>query len=244
VRWGEVRLPVQGGQSCCFSPGSSCVAFQLQLCWSVLPLAKCGNSVLNAVFFPRDHLQDPPPALLWEVGLLSHLCSHLLCFSQSLLCASGSFGRLTCHPTTTLSLYAYPDLCWVPIAPLGCFLVTLLPISAFVALPVLDHWEFGAEGLAPCRIPILLGRFRVPPPSLLSVFYYSLLGFFQFCWEVGFSLSRACTGLFPMACVGSHVWWVMLTCFAVSCKQLWSQLAKRNGPLFSVWCGIGRLFTG
>jgi hypothetical protein len=47
---------------------------------------------------PGDHLRDPPPALLWEIGLSPHPSSQALCLCQSLLGASGSSGRLACHP--------------------------------------------------------------------------------------------------------------------------------------------------
>jgi hypothetical protein len=36
----------------------------------------------------------------------------------------------------------------------------------------------------------------------------------------------------------------MLTCSEISLKQLWSLLAGRNGPLFSVWHGLGKLSMG
>jgi hypothetical protein len=41
---------------------------------------------------------------------------------------------LACHHTPVLSLYASPNLCWVLVAPLGGWLVTLISFS-----PVLDH---------------------------------------------------------------------------------------------------------
>jgi hypothetical protein len=118
--------------------------------------ARQDKSVLNAD--PRDQLWDPPPALLWEVGLSPHSPCQSLCFSQSLLGPRGSSGKL---------------------------LVTLLLLSAFAALPSLDHWEFGTEyGSFPH--PHSPGRFSVPPPPLLSVSdYSSLCMFFSFTWGGG-----------------------------------------------------------
>jgi hypothetical protein len=78
---------------------------------------------------------DPPPALLWVVGLPPHPRFQPWCFSQSLLVASGNFEKLACHPIHALSLYAYLNLCWVPAVPLGGWLVTLPPFSAFVVYP-------------------------------------------------------------------------------------------------------------
>jgi hypothetical protein len=63
------------------------------------------------------------------------------------------FGRLACHSTPALSLYASPSLYWVLAAPLGGWLVTLV---LFLAFGVLDHFEFPGENLAP-RPPCSLG---------------------------------------------------------------------------------------
>jgi hypothetical protein len=55
-------------------------------------------------FIPHDQHQDPPLALLWEIGL--SLCTHSqpLCLSQPLQGASSSSGRLAFHPALALSL--------------------------------------------------------------------------------------------------------------------------------------------
>jgi hypothetical protein len=64
---------------------------------------------------------------------------------------------------------------------LGGWLVAPLLLSAFAAFPALVQWEFGAENLASCPIPILQGRFSVSPPPPLLVLDYSLLfRFFSF----------------------------------------------------------------
>jgi hypothetical protein len=49
------------------------------------------------------------------------------------------FGRLACHPTPALTLCASPNLCWVLKAPLGGWLITPFPLSAFAALPAFLH---------------------------------------------------------------------------------------------------------
>jgi hypothetical protein len=62
------------------------------------------------------------------------------------------FGRLVCCSTPSLSLYAFPDICWVLMAPLGGWLVGPAPFSAFAALwhitesSVLtaQQWEIGS----------------------------------------------------------------------------------------------------
>jgi hypothetical protein len=159
--------------------------FSCSSVWSAPPPARWGNSVLNAAPCPRNQVLDPLSALLLEVGLSPDPCSQLFCISQSLLGAINSFVRLACHPTPALSLYPSPNLCRVLVAPLGGWLVTLLPLSVFAASPTLIPWEFGTESLAPCPTPILWGRFSVPLPPVLSVLDYSLLFmFFSFVGEV------------------------------------------------------------
>jgi hypothetical protein len=76
--------------------------------WSAPPAARWCNSVLNAALCPRGQLQDPPPALIWEVGLSSHPHSQPLCLSKPLLSASGCSGKLPCYPTPMLSLCSQP----------------------------------------------------------------------------------------------------------------------------------------
>jgi hypothetical protein len=78
--------------------------FNCSSVWLAPLPAKWGNSVLNAALCPRGQLHNLPPALLWEVGLSPHPCSQTLYFSHTLLGASGSSGRLACHPTPTLIL--------------------------------------------------------------------------------------------------------------------------------------------
>jgi hypothetical protein len=141
------------------------------------------------------------------------------------------FGWLACHPTPALSLCTSPDLCWVLVALLGGWIVSLLLLSAFAALPALVHWEFGF-------LPHLhsLGQVQHFTPNSLLVLGYSLLFmFFSFAWG-RFSLTRGCVGLFSQG-VGREVTcgaWCSPVCSAVSCKQLWSQLVGRNGSLFAV----------
>jgi hypothetical protein len=142
ISWNcEVRYNcqfVQGDQSC-FHQAAAVLLFICSSVWLAHPPARWGNSVLNAALCSRDQLQDPPLALLWEFGLLPHLHCLPLCFFQSLLGTSGSFGSLACHPSTAVSLYGSLGLCLVLMAPLGVWLVVLLLLSAFAALPVLDH---------------------------------------------------------------------------------------------------------
>jgi hypothetical protein len=104
--WGAVRLPAHAGWSELFSQAAA-VFFSCSCVCSAPPLARWGNSVLNAALCPGDRLWDPPPALLWEVSLLL---------------------------IPSFSLYACPNLCWVLVAPLGGWLVSLLLLSAFAAL--------------------------------------------------------------------------------------------------------------
>jgi hypothetical protein len=83
-----VSLPVHAGWSelLLFSPGSSCIALQLQIFGQLLP-QHVGNSVLNTALCPTQ-LWDPALALLWEVGLSPHPCSQPLLLG---LCLFSSF---------------------------------------------------------------------------------------------------------------------------------------------------------
>jgi hypothetical protein len=132
---------------------------------------------------------------------LPPLLSDLLIFT-TFAGSSGSFGRLACHQTPVFSLYASPNLCWVLVAPLGGWLVTLISFS-----PMLDHWEFSTESSAPCPTPAFQDRFSLSPPPPLSVLDYSLLFiFFNFAGVGRFNLPRGCTGLFSPGWVGElHV---------------------------------------
>jgi hypothetical protein len=105
VRWGVQFM--QGGQSCCFHQVTAGLPFSCSSVWSAPPLARWGNSLLNGALCPRDQLQDPPPALLWEDGLLSHPRSQPLRFPWSLLSASSSSGKLACRLTPTLKLCCF-----------------------------------------------------------------------------------------------------------------------------------------
>jgi hypothetical protein len=131
VKWGKTANSCRVVRD--VLPGCSWVALQLQLCLVSSSPSKVGNSVLNAALCPRDQVWDPPPVLLWEVGLSPHPHFQLLCFSHSLLGASNSFGRLACHSTPTLSLYVSPDLCWVLVAPIVGWLVSPPPLLTFAA---------------------------------------------------------------------------------------------------------------
>jgi hypothetical protein len=75
-----------------FSPCSSCVALQLQLCLVSSSPRKVGQ--LSFEYCPVSQ----------EISSSVH---HLLCFR-----------RWTCFPTSTLSLCASPDLFWVLVTPL------------------------------------------------------------------------------------------------------------------------------
>jgi hypothetical protein len=127
--------------------------------------------------------------------------SRPLYFSQPLLDASGSSGRLACHPNPTLSICCFS---WV---------------SLRVRL------------LAP--LPLSRGRFSIPLPPPLSVLDYSLLFmFFSFaggiqsaqglCWIIFLEVGKG------VRCAA----WYSPVCSAVSCWQLWSQLAGRNDIAF------------
>jgi hypothetical protein len=122
----------------------------------------------------QDQLWDPTPALFWELDFLPQPHSQPLCLSWPLLNASGSSGRLSCHPTPALSLC--------------CF-------SHIHSLRV-HSWEFSF-----LSHPFLWDRFSVPPPPLLSVLDYSLLFIvFSFvggiqsaqglCWIMSWGLGR------------------------------------------------------
>jgi hypothetical protein len=157
-----VSLLVHSGWSeLLFSPDHSCAAPQLQLC-----------------------LVSSSPS---KVGQFSFECcplSHMICSGIHYL---SHFERLTCHPTSTLSLCASPDLFWVLVTPLE---VGLSSHPCFQ----LDPHSF-TESLALCPIPILLGRFSVPSPPLQSMLDYSLLFMLFGFAGGGFSMPRSCARL-------------------------------------------------
>jgi hypothetical protein len=251
---------MQGGQSCCFQQAAAMLSFSCISVWSAPPPARWGNSVLNPALCPRDQIQDPPPALTWEIGLSSQ---------------------------PHFSLCAFADLCWVLVAPLGGWFVIPLPLSAVMPLPIsagcwqllwvislspclhcqplllyvgiieslalrvqlrvpplsIQHWEFGS-----LPHPILWDRFSVPPPLPLSVLDCSLLFIF-------FSFAGAGISIFPGAALDYFLWgevgkramhgaWWFPVPSAVSHRQLWSQLAGRNGPTVCSWVQCREAFHG
>jgi hypothetical protein len=130
-------------------------------------LSQQGGEVQFWILFsvPWDQLQDPSPALLWEVGLSPNSHSQPLWLFQPLLGAS--------------------------LTPLGGWLITPPPFSAFVAFPEFIHWQF-------CDLP--------PSPFSWagSVFHPHLccwcyITIFSLCFSVlfggWFNLPRGCTGL-------------------------------------------------
>jgi hypothetical protein len=109
------------------------------------------------------------------------------------------------------------------------------PLSAFAALLVFVHWEFGTESLTPCPTPILHGRFSVLPPPLLLVLKYSLLlMFFSFAGGIIQSAQGLCWIIFSgeMDRFVTCGTWLLPVCSAVSYKQLWSCLAGRKASFF------------
>jgi hypothetical protein len=86
--------------------------------------------------------------------LLCHptTCCQSLCFYWSLLSAGVSSRRLVFCFNPSLSLYASPNLWWVPAAPLHYWLVTPPLLSDFSALCTC-HWMFGSESSTPCPHP-------------------------------------------------------------------------------------------
>jgi hypothetical protein len=128
------------------------------------------------------------------------------------------FGRLVCCSALSLCLYASPDLCCVPVAPLGGWLFGPPHLSAFVAswqitaslVPragfLAPTWTIQCERSSFCPPTILHGRFSVPLPPLLLVLDYSLL-FMVISFAGGcFSLLRDCAGLFSQHGVGCGDW--------------------------------------
>jgi hypothetical protein len=123
TRWSEL-----------FLPGSSWVALQLQLCLVSSSHSKVGQlsfeccplflrSAPGSTIYPALGGWPVAPSpfsvfvfflnLLGASGSFGRLachpnsCSQLLCLSLSLLCAGSSFGRLACHPAPTLSLCCF-----------------------------------------------------------------------------------------------------------------------------------------
>jgi hypothetical protein len=148
-----------------------------------------------------------------------------------------ALGGWPMAPPPALSLYAFPDLCWMLAAPLTGWLVTLLPLSL-----ALDHWEFSTESLALCLTPILQGRFSIPAPLPLSVLDYSLLlMFFTFAGQGQFSMPRGFAKSFSQKVSRGVVCGAWCTPVPLQFQQLWNQLAGRNGWLLSVWHGTERV---
>jgi hypothetical protein len=114
------------------SPGSSCVALQLQLYLLSSSLSKVGQFSFECCPLFRDQLWDPLPAMLGKIGLSPHPSSQPLSF---------------------------PDLCLL-VAPLGGWLVSPLSLSAFMSLPISAGWWWllWDVGLLPCSCskPLLL----------------------------------------------------------------------------------------
>jgi hypothetical protein len=130
----------------------------------------------------------------WMLLSVSEIGSRIPCFEM-----------LAYYTTPALSLCAFPDLWWVLISPLRGWLVTLLLLSAFTALPALVHWEFGTKSLATCPTPILWGRFSVPPPPPLLVLDYGSL----------FMLSVLLRGL--LLCLGYALDYFLRVCVGELC---------------------------
>jgi hypothetical protein len=148
------------------------------------------------------------------------------------------FGKMACCPTPALSLCAFPDVCWVPAAPLGSWLVASPPLSTFAALCAC-HWEFGF-----LPHPHSLGHAQhSTPTSVVIVRLKFTVYVYQFFWGKGaFSLPRGCAALFsPGMAVGRGVtrgaW-----CSPVFCHFMQAALELAGRQKW--WRGIGRLSMG
>jgi hypothetical protein len=154
---------VQGCQSCCFH--QLCCPSAAALFGQLLPLQ--GGTIQFC--------------MLPSVPEISSRIHHLPCF-----------GRLVSCPTLALSLYAFPNLCWVLATPLGGWFTVLLLLSALLLFP---HFT---ENSAPCLILVLQGRCSIPPPPPLLVLDYSSLFSFSVLLRVGVQPVRGlCWIMFP-----------------------------------------------
>jgi hypothetical protein len=119
--------------------GSNCIALQLHLCSVSSPPARWGNSALNAALCPRDYFWDPSPALLWEVGLLPHLCSQPMLLypnlftESSALCPIPRLLRQAQHSTSTATVH-------VRLQSAVCVSVLLEGEGSFCPGAVLDYF--------------------------------------------------------------------------------------------------------
>jgi hypothetical protein len=115
---------VQGGQSYCFTKCPLHCPLTAALFGQLLPQQG------GAIQF----------RMLPSVPEISSGIYHLPCF-----------GRLACCLNPALSLCAFPDLCWVLVAPLGGWLVTALPLSAFMPFSISAWcmWLLWKVGLLP-----------------------------------------------------------------------------------------------
>jgi hypothetical protein len=188
---------IVGGQSCCFKQAAAVLFFSCSSVWSAPPSARWGNSVLNAVLCARDQLQDPPPSLLWEVGLLS--------YPHCQLCA-------------------FPNLCWVLLAlwEVGLsphshsqpflFYGTSVPRVGFLAPPLTaQQWEISSlpHPHSPGQVQHSI------PPQMVVVDYSSLFMAFSFAGGGRFSLLRGCTRLFSQPALepaGMEKWHCCFQC--------------------------------
>jgi hypothetical protein len=107
----EVRLHVSARcLELLFSSDGSCFAFQLQLCLVSSSPSKMGQFSFECYPLSQGSSYRIHSCPVWEVRLLPHPCSQPLCFSWSLLGASGSFERLACHLVPTLSLGCFTQI--------------------------------------------------------------------------------------------------------------------------------------
>jgi hypothetical protein len=151
------------------------------------------------------------------------------------------FGRLVCHSTPSLSLYASLNLSWVPTAPLSGWHVCLPPFTAFAALwhvtrvwccelsSLLYPWQFSSERSALC--PTMFSELAQHSTlnSDVRVRLHFAVYDFQFCWE-GLVCPGPVMDYFPEVGRGAmHGAWCSSVSSAVWYRQLCSQLVGRNG---------------
>jgi hypothetical protein len=189
---------MQGGQSYCFpqlivvlSLSCSCLVSSTPVRW--------GSSSLNAALWSRrlvlwsttcpalegsvcllrvqlwEFSSLPPPTLLWSrlYSIYPLCCPARLQFTVFFSFA-GQFSFGCCSLAQEMSSVVH----YLP-----CFREWLItgPLSAFAAFPVFIYWEFSAEfSSLPPPFSSVVSAFHLPP--LLSVFDYSSLFVFQFCW--------------------------------------------------------------
>jgi hypothetical protein len=110
---------------------------------------------------------------------------------------------------------------------LPCFgrcLITSPPLSAFAPFPMLVHWEFGTETLAPCPIHILQGKFSIPPPlPTVSIRLQFPVYVFQFYWRFHSAQGLCC--LCSQRMRRGSMECMMFTCSSCqfTSRQVWSQ---------------------